>query len=147
MFHCFRSFPSAIKLFVSYVLLGNRSDIMNESRLKHLDDEEYSSRNVRHSLTACPLISQQSLLGEILSAFLRSPRYHVSAISMDATYNNSQNSSTIWRSFVMANLQICNIFAAEARLMNDPWSSATTCSATHNIAWKSRRGTIKVSWN
>ena len=60
---------------------------MSESRLKHLGDEEYSSRIVEHSLiagpltsehslTAGPLTSHQSLLVETLSTFLYSFRYH-----------------------------------------------------------------------
>ena len=70
-----------------------------------------------------------------------------SEISIDAAYNNSQTSSTLLRSFIIANLQISNISAAEARSMNDPWSSVTTGPTTDKIVCKSRRGTTDVILN
>ena len=91
---------------------------MSDSGLEHLDNEEYSSRVVEHSLTAGPLTSQQSIFGETLR-FSMITWIPFPEIAMDAAYINSQTSECL-RSFVMANLQICNIFAAEARLTNDP---------------------------
>ena len=92
---------------------------MSESRLKHRDNEEHSSRIVEYSLTAGPLKSQPSSSGGTLRFSMVTPIPLFSAISMDAAYNNSQTSQLL-RSFIIVNLQTSSIFAAEARSLNDP---------------------------
>ena len=52
-------------------------------------------------------------------------------------YNNDQTFSPLLQSFIMANLQICNISAAEVRSTNDPCqSNATVGPTTDNIVGK-----------
>ena len=92
---------------------------MSESRFKLLDNEEFFSRIAEHSLSAGPLSYQQSLLGKLFPLF-KITSISFSALSLDVAYNNSQTVPPLWQSFIVADLQTCNISAAEARLMNEP---------------------------
>ena len=61
---------------------------MSESKLKHLEDEEYSSMIVEHSLTAGPWQLTNRFWEELFPLFYGHSDSIFSAISMNAAYNN-----------------------------------------------------------
>ena len=113
---------------------------MNASRLKNLDGDKYPSWIVELSLIARALTYHQSILGGTLR-FYDHFNTILSGYSIAADYNNF-HTSLLPRSFIIANLQISNIPAAEARSLNNPRSNVTTGPTTNNILCKSLMGTI-----
>ena len=70
------------------------------------------------------------------------------AISMEASCNGSQTSSSLLRSFIIANWPIRNISAAEILSINDNLSNVTTGPRGHGrdiILFNTWRGTRKVA--